>query len=133
MPDLTEDYWALRKDAGAAWLPRDFVRVAGPDAVSFLQGQLSQDVEPLGAGASTLSFLLQPQGKVDALLRVTREADDAFVLDTDAGWGERTIERLNRFKLRIKCEVQQLSWRCFAVRGPRALDVAQAFAADWHG
>ncbi|MBV9410152.1 MAG: hypothetical protein JO148_01040, partial [Acidimicrobiia bacterium] len=46
---------------------------------------------------------------------------------------ERTIERLNRFKLRIKCEVEPLSWRCFAVRGPRAHEVAQGFAADWPG
>ena len=50
MPDLTEDYWALRKDAGAVWLPRDFIIVDGPDAGSFLQGQLSQDVEQLKPG-----------------------------------------------------------------------------------
>jgi folate-binding protein YgfZ len=134
LPDLTEDYWALRKDAGAVWLPRDFVHVAGPDAVTFLQGQLSQDVENLDAGASTWSFLLQPQGKVDALLRVTRTGDDRFVLDTDAGWGEGAVERLNRFKLRIKCDVEPLPWRCLAVRGPRAHDVAEGFAAaDWPG
>ena len=133
MPDVTEDYWALRKDAGAVWLPRDFVHVVGPDAVTFLQGQLSQDVDSLGVGGSTWSFLLQPQGKVDALLRVTRDAEDGFVLDTDAGWGDRTIERLNRFKLRIKCDVEPLSWRCLAVRGPKTHDVAQGYAADWPG
>ncbi len=134
MPDLTEDYWALRKDAGAVWLPRDFLQVAGPDAVTFLQGQLSQDVEGLGVGTSAWTFLLQPQGKVDALLRVTRAAGDRFVLDTDAGWGERAVGRLNRFKLRIKCDVEPLAWRCLAVRGPGAHEVATGFApADWPG
>ena len=60
MPDLTEDYWALRKDAGVVWLPREFVRVSGPDAITFLQGQLSQDLEQLTVGAAAHSFLLQP-------------------------------------------------------------------------
>jgi folate-binding protein YgfZ len=134
LPDLTEDYWAFRKDAGAVWLPRDFVQVAGPDALTFLQGQLSQDVESLGVGSSTWSFLLQPQGKVDALLRVTRGAEDQFVLDTDAGWGERAVERLKRFKLRIRCDLEPLPWRCLAVRGPNAHEVATGFApADWPG
>jgi len=84
---------------------RDVVTVEGPDAASFLQGQLSQDVLALAAGDSALSFLLQPQGKIDALLRVTREADDRFVLDVDAGYGEAVAARLNRFKLRVKAEI----------------------------
>ncbi|MGH9181733.1 MAG: hypothetical protein ACRDY5_08465, partial [Acidimicrobiales bacterium] len=71
-----DDYWALRREAGVVELARDFLRVAGPDAVSFLQGQLSQDVAALAVGTSAESLLLQPQGKVDALLRVTRTAHD---------------------------------------------------------
>ena len=50
MADFTTDYLALRGDAGAVRLARDFVRVHGPDALSFLQGQLSQDVEALADG-----------------------------------------------------------------------------------
>lgn len=101
----------------AVWLPRDFVRVAGPDAVSFVQGQVSQDVAALPVGGSAWSFLLQPQGKVDALVRVSRVGDDELVLDTDAGWGAAVMERLNRFKLRVKVDIGPLSWRCLAVRG----------------
>jgi tRNA-modifying protein YgfZ len=133
LPDLAEDYWALRKDAGAVWLPRDFLRVSGPDALTFLQGQLSQDVEQLARESSGLSFLLQPQGKVDALLRVTRIEDDVVVLDTDAGWGEAVKARLERFKLRIKADVEALAWRCLAVRGPSSHKVAAGVDADWPG
>src|SRR3954454_18269932 len=68
----------------AYWLPRDVLRVSGPDAESFLQGQLSQDLAAIGLGEAAWALLLQPQGKVDALLRVARIAGDAFVLDTDA-------------------------------------------------
>lgn len=97
-------------------IERDFVEATGPDASSFLQGQLSQDLDRLGAGESAWSFLLQPQGKVDALLRATRLDGDRWVLDVDGGYGEAVLARLNRFKLRVKCELERLDWRCVAVR-----------------
>jgi folate-binding protein YgfZ len=125
MADLAGDYDLLRKDVAAVWLDRDMLRVAGPDAVSFLQGQCSQDVAALEVGASAWSFVLQPQGKVDALVRATRVASDAIILDVDGGYGEALIARLNRFKLRIKASVDALDWRCLALRGPRA--------AEWGG
>ena len=133
MPDLTEDYWALRKDAGAVWLPRDFIRASGPDTMTFLQGQLSQDLDRLAIGDSAVSFLLQPQGKVDALLRVTRVEGDAVVLETDAGCGEAVRSRLERFKLRVKSDLEPLAWRCLAVRGPAAHGLATGLDADWPG
>jgi folate-binding protein YgfZ len=86
-------------------IERDVVDVVGPDALSFLQGQLTQDLAPLADGASTLSFLLQPQGKVEALLRVTRVDGEHLRLDVDAGFGQAVVDRLNRFKLRVKCDI----------------------------
>lgn len=130
----------MRTSAGAVDLPRDFVRVAGPDAVSFLQGQLSQDVAGLASGASTWSLLLQPQGKVVAFLRVLRVGDEELVLETDAGFAAAVIERLNRFKLRVSADIDQLDWRCVAVRGPGAHELVArgtvagtVVVADWPG
>lgn len=97
--------------------PRDVVQVAGPDAMTYLQSQLSQDLRPLQVGQSVWSFVLQPTGKVDVLLRVWRTADDTFVLDTDAGFGEVMVARLNRFKIRVKAEITTLPWKCLAVHG----------------
>ena len=117
---MTLDQGEPRTGPDGAWgcaLDRDVVQASGPDTSTFLQGQLSQDVEALQVGDSAFSFLLQPQGKVDALLRVTRTADEAFVLDTDAGWGEAVLSRLARFKLRVRCDLEPLDWRCLAVRG----------------
>ena len=73
------DYDAFRNDAGAVWLPRDFLVVDGPDALSFLQGQLSQDVD-IDNGHSTWALLLQPQGKLVAFVRVLRQQLAAFCL-----------------------------------------------------
>jgi len=140
--DLTADYLALRRDAGAVPLPRDVLRVAGPEAVSWLHSLLSQDVEGLAVGVSALSFVLQPQGKLVALVRVTRTADDEVLVDTDSGWGAAVAAHLARFKLRTKADVDELDWRCVAVRGPRAHEVAGASpaagtavvaGADWPG
>ncbi|HWI04647.1 MAG TPA: glycine cleavage T C-terminal barrel domain-containing protein [Acidimicrobiales bacterium] len=131
---MSEDYQAFRESAGAVELPRDFVRATGPDVNSFLQGQLSQEVAGLGVGASTWALLLQPQGKVTAFLRVSRVGDEELVLETDAGFGPAVIERLNRFRLRVKCDLDPLAWRCLAVRGPRAHElVPEGLVADWPG
>jgi len=100
----------------AALVERDVVRAHGPDTLAFLQGQLSQDLD-MPVGESRWSLLLQPSGKVDAWLRVTRVDDDAMELDVDAGFGDTVVARLARFKLRTKCELEGTRWNCVAVRG----------------
>jgi len=98
---------------------REVVRVSGPDALTYLQGQMSQDLLPMAIGDRRWTFLLQPTGKVDVLARVERVADDAFVFDIDAGWGDALVARLNRFKIRVKVEVEPLPWRVLCVVGGR--------------
>jgi len=97
--------------------PRDVVRVAGADAQRYLQGQVSQDLLPFEVGDSRWTFVLQPTGKIDVLARVWRRADDDFVLDTDAGFGETLAARLARFKIRVDATIDALAWRSVAVRG----------------
>src|SRR5262245_60026488 len=96
---------------------RDAVQVSGPDALTYLQGQISQELRPLGVGASRWTLLLQPNGRVDVLARVWRTDDESYVLDTDAGRGDELRARINRFKIRVKADVEPLAWRCLAVRG----------------
>jgi folate-binding protein YgfZ len=103
-------------------VPRDVVQVRGPDAATYLQSQVSQDLRPLQVGQSAWTFLLQPTGKVDVLARVWRTGEDTFVLDTDAGFGDAMVARINRFKIRVKAEVAALPWRCIAVRGVPTAD-----------
>jgi len=114
------DYAALRTTAAVHPLARDVLSVSGPDAVSYLQGQCSQDVSGLETGDSAEALLLSPQGKIDAYLRVTRVADDRFVLDADAGCGPAAQARLERFRLRTKVTIEPLDWTCLAIRGPGA-------------
>jgi tRNA-modifying protein YgfZ len=112
-----EGYSALRDGFGALRLGRDIVRVAGPDAESYLQGQTSQDVAKLGDGGWAWALVLQPQGKLDAFVRVFRLGPAEFLLDTDSGMGPALVARLGRFKLRTKVDIEQLDWQVVAVRG----------------
>ncbi len=108
--------------AGACPTDRGVLAVTGPDAEDFLQGQLSQDVSGLAEGQSAWSLILQPQGRIDALVRVTRQREDRFILDTD-GPLEQVSNRLKRFMLRTDVALEPLDWQCIAVRG---LGAAQA-------
>lgn len=101
----------------AVWLDRDVAAADGPDATTFLQGQLSQDILALPDGGSAWSWLLAPTGKVEALVRVSRLGADDWVLDTDRGWGEAVITRLTRFKLRTKVELSARPWPVLGLRG----------------
>ena len=73
---------------------RDVVVASGPDAPSFLQGLVSQDLDPIAVGSGGSSLLLQPQGKLIAPFRALRVGDDDFWLDGDAGTGGALLEGL---------------------------------------
>jgi folate-binding protein YgfZ len=85
---------------------KDFLRVSGTEAESYLQGQLSQDIEEMSDGESRFTFLLQPSGKVDAWLRITRQTQNDYLLDVDKNYGELVLARLKRFLLRTDCRVE---------------------------
>lgn len=111
----------LDQRTAVAQLKRDVVRVSGSDALSYLQGQLSQDVTAISVGESAFSLLLEPQGKVDAYLRITRTGDEEFLLDVDAGWAQAMVARLERFKLRVNCSFEVLDdWLAVAIETSEA-------------
>jgi folate-binding protein YgfZ len=138
---IAHGYHAMRADVAAVPIERDLLLVSGSDAATFLQGQLSQDVSTLAVAGPSWSFLLRPDGKVVAWLRIARLGADRFVLDVDAGWGQVAVERLERFKLRVKVDIQPIEgWSWVALRGPGlgGVDLGSAGAelilpADWPG
>jgi folate-binding protein YgfZ len=140
LASVDEGYRALREGVGAYRLPVDVVAVTGPEAATYLQGQLSQDLAPLEVGRSVPALLLEPDGKLTAFLRVTRTADHAYALDTDSGFGAPVTARLRKFKLRTKVDVDALDWPCVALRGAAVTPSGRAAAAppfeldvEWNG
>ena len=106
--------------------PRDVVVVEGADAASYLHSQLSQVVTDMAVGEQRWSFVLEPTGKVDALLRVTRTDDDRFELDTDAGFGDALLARVDRFKIRVDATTS-----LHAAEGAATVDEPARIALGW--
>jgi folate-binding protein YgfZ len=113
----------VRTRLGAISGQRQAVIAEGPDALKFLQGQLSQDLDSLAPGEASWSLVLHPQGKISAWFRITRVTDDRFILDLDAGWADEVLTRLNRFKLRTKIDITLASWTSLTIVGPGADDL----------
>lgn len=81
--------------------PRDVISAVGADTERYLHSQLSQQIEGLSDGDRVLSLLLEPTGKVLALIGVLRRSTEEFIIDCDPGDGEQVLARLQRFLLRV--------------------------------
>lgn len=134
--EIASDYKTLREEAGVVIGERDVLKASGPDAQSYLDGQLSQDIAAMGMGKSSAdrpatgttgksawSFILQPTGKVDAYCRVFRSNEKELYLEVPAGCGEAVLSRLQRFKLRVDCELELMRWQMWAIRGFKSGDI----------
>lgn len=89
-----------------SWLPpRDVVVLEGPDALSYLHSQVTQDVAAMAVGEARWTFVLEPTGKIVSLARVRRVADERVELDTDRGYGDDLLARLNRFRIRVRADL----------------------------
>jgi folate-binding protein YgfZ len=117
---------------GAVLIERDEVMVEGADATTFLQGQLSADLHDIDEGTAAWALLLEPTGKMGWLLRVTRVLEDVWLLDVEAGQGERVRERLARFLLRVHVELRQRAQPSVVVRGPGAAGIAGSVGTWTH-
>jgi folate-binding protein YgfZ len=84
------------------------LQVSGADARSFLQGQLSADIDALGPARALLSTCNSPQGRVQAVLWLV-EQGDGVALILPASMIERTLARLRKYVLRSKVTIAELS------------------------
>lgn len=74
------------------------LKVNGKDAQSFLQGQLSNDIDKVVDGQWQLNAYCQHQGRIIALIWVGRQGDD-FLLDFTADLYDVVQKRLKMFAL----------------------------------
>ena len=129
---LSDELDALRTKAGLVdRSDRGAVLVTGPDAWSYLQNLVSADLDVVDAGEGVHSLLLTPQGKLDVDFRLLRVGDEVW-LDCDPGFGEQLTASLNRFRIRVECELTDRSgnWGSLAVRGPHAIDAVAALGVE---
>jgi folate-binding protein YgfZ len=105
------------------------IRIKGPDAQSFLQGQVSNDTRRLAEGRAVLCAYSNPQGRVLAVLRLLPHSSGVLaVLPRELV--APTLERLRKFVLRAKVQLEDVSEE-FAVVGEQAPAGGHAPAGDF--
>ncbi len=106
---------------------RAALSLSGPDAVAFLQGLVSNDVEQAAPGRAVYAALLSAQGKFQYDFFVTA-MQDGLVLDTEAARIDELAKRLKMYRLRSKVVIERLeNFAVIAVWGTgaeAALDLA---------
>ncbi len=96
----------------------------GPDAATFLQGQVSADVVGLARKASVYASYNSPAGRVLATLLVWHagdDPDDGFLALTAADSAAFVVKRLGMYVLRAKVTISDLTSTiaCLGIGGPR--------------
>lgn len=81
------------------------IRAEGPDAATFLHGQLSQDVTHLGPGEARLAAYCSVKGRMQASALMLRPSEEQVLLVTDAGIQPGWLKRLKMFVLRSKVQL----------------------------
>ena len=118
---------AVRGDAGLATGRTGLVWVSGPDAVTFLDGLLSQNIARLESGDGARSLLLAPNGKLRAILWVVRQHDRIGLLG-DAGRADLILADLVRFWIRVDVDLEVESSPVYDIWGPGAERITQQTA-----
>jgi folate-binding protein YgfZ len=97
------------------------LQLSGEDARSFLQGQVSNDVNALNDSTAHLSAYCSPKGRMLALFLAFAQGDDLF-LQLDSGIIEAIAKRLRMYVMRSKVEIADVSndWARIGVSGPDA-------------
>lgn len=88
--------------------PVGVLHVAGTDASSFLQGQLTADIRTLAPGSGQLAAWCSPQGRVIALLRLA-PVPDGLLAFLPASLTGTVADRLRRFLLRARATITDVS------------------------
>jgi len=102
--------------------PLAVIRVTGPDAAAFLQGQFTSDVASLVPGAAQYSAWCTPKGRMLANFLLWRSGAATFELLLPASLIDAVKKRLAMFVLRSKVTIEDASGDSvrMGVGGPEA-------------
>ncbi|MGH2990426.1 MAG: YgfZ/GcvT domain-containing protein [Solirubrobacterales bacterium] len=108
--ELDGQYRALREEGGVVdRSARAKLVVRGPEAVDYLQGQITNDVEALAPGGGCYAALLDRKGHMRADLRVLRLGGEELWLDAEEIAREPVLRHLEMYKVGRELEVEDAS------------------------
>jgi folate-binding protein YgfZ len=126
---LTTDYRTITESCGLLdRSERGKLALTGRDAASFLQGQVTNDVEGLAAGGGCYAAFLTPKGKMLGDLRIL-DTGDALLLDTERATLQGLFNMIRRFSIGYDVELHKrtLERGLLSLIGPDAAAIAGAF------
>ena len=89
---------------------RGVVSVRGADAVPFLQGLITIDIERITPTTSGWGALLTPQGRwLHDFFVIKAPSSDGFLLDCEHARSDDLIKRLTRYRLRARVDIDTCS------------------------
>ena len=96
--------------------------VRGADALSFLQGQLSQNLDALATQGATMAGLHNPQGRCLAVPRLLYLGAEHVLLVLPIDLAEVMRQHLSRYVLRARVKIEDAgaAWRVYGISGPDA-------------
>lgn len=121
--DVAAEVHLLRQGVGLLDLSFfDLVAISGPDAGTFLQGLVSQDVRTVKPGNAARSWLLDASGKILFPLTIHNFADRGLVLETGPGMGQDLIAHLDRYLIMEDARLEVLTDHgLVSLQGPKAV------------
>jgi tRNA-modifying protein YgfZ len=134
---IAADYRVLRDGCGMLdRSERGKLALTGADAKSFMQGQVSNDVEALSPGSGCYAAFLTPKGKMLGDLRIL-DAGDELLLDTERAALQQLFNMIRRFSIGYRVELHKRTLECglLSLVGPYSDAVAgvdQSLASPEH-
>ncbi len=120
--------------SGLAALPHlGVIRVAGADAVSFLQGQLTQDVALMPDSQARLAGFCNAKGRLQASFIMFKRGAEDVLLICSRDLLPATLKRLSMFVLRAKAKLTDATAEVmlYGAAGAAAQSLAGNAAAAW--
>ena len=119
---MSEGYRALRQGVARMDLSaRGRFRVTGRDRARLLHNVTSNEVKKLTPGSGCYTFLLTPQGRIQADLTLLCFSDH-FLIDTEPELREKVPQLILKYKVADQVEIEDITDRTFALglEGPEA-------------
>lgn len=99
---MMTEYEAVR-DGGAGLIDlstaRGRIRVSGSEATMFLNGLITNDMKALAANRWMPAVFPTVQGRLIGVVRVTRESEPSFLIDTETASLDAVLKTVSRFTM----------------------------------
>ncbi|MDC0325459.1 hypothetical protein OAM01_01750 [bacterium] len=122
------EYHCLKKTCGLLELSdRGRLCLTGDDRISFLHGQITQDIKSLGYGQGAYAALVDSKGKIQSDLNVYILKDE-ILLDFEKGYTETIIQRLEHHLVSEDVSIVDPSefYTMFSIQGPHSAKALNA-------